>query len=68
MTKLGKILKEKNLTQRDLQRAILNTHGIKLGDDRISRMVTGKLTNYHISTAKMIADVLQVKIDDIVEL
>ena len=68
MTKLAKILIDKNMTQRDLQRAIKQKHNIFLGDDRISRMVTGRLTNYHIQTAKILADVLEVKIDDIVEL
>lgn len=68
MTKLAKILIDKKMTQRDLQRAIKQKHEINLGDDRISRMVTGRLTNYHIQTAKIIADTLEVTIDDIVEL
>jgi DNA-binding Xre family transcriptional regulator len=68
MTKLAKILIDKKMTQRDLQRAIKSKYEIFLGDDRISRMVSGKLTNYHIQTAKIIADTLEVSIDDIVEL
>jgi DNA-binding Xre family transcriptional regulator len=56
------------MTQRDLQRAIFNTYGIKIGDDRISRMVNGVLKNVQLSTAKLIADTLNVTIDDIVEL
>jgi hypothetical protein len=67
MTKLAKILTDKKMTQRDLQRAIKQKHGITLGDDRISKMVTGRLTNYHIQTAKVIADTLEVTIDNIVE-
>jgi len=67
MTKLAKILIDKKMTQRDLQRAIKQKHGITLGDDRISKMVTGRLTNYHIQTAKVIADTLEVTIDNIVE-
>jgi DNA-binding Xre family transcriptional regulator len=67
MTKLAYILIEKNMTQRDLQRAIIDEYGIKIGDDRISKMVSGKLTNYHINTARIVANTLGVSIDDIVE-
>lgn len=67
MTKLFKILISKDMTQRDLQRAIKEKHNLFIGDDRISKMVTGKLTNYQVSTASIIADTLEVKLDDIVE-
>mgnify|MGYP003348356406 CR=1 FL=1 len=56
------------MSQRDLQREILDSYGFKIGDDRISKMVNGKLTNYHIRTAKLIADTLNVSLDDIVEI
>jgi len=68
MTKLAKILIDRGMTQRDLQRAIYEKFLFFIGDDRISRMVNGKLTNYHLQTAKMIADTLEVRIDDIAEL
>lgn len=67
MTKLAMILIDRGMTQRDLQRAIYEKFDILIGDDRISRMVNGKLTNYQLQTAKVIADTLEVKIDDIVE-
>ena len=67
MTKLAKILEERGMTQRDLRRRMFETHGVLLGDDRISKMVNGKLKNYQLKTAKLIADTLQVKIDDICE-
>jgi len=67
MTKLAKLLSEREMTQRDFQRAIMQKHNIKLGDDRISKMVSGKHTNYHMNTAKIIASTLGVTIDDIVE-
>jgi len=67
MTKLATILNDRGMTQRDLQRAIIEKHGIKLGDDRISKMVTGVLKNYHTNTAKLIATTLEVKIDDIID-
>jgi DNA-binding Xre family transcriptional regulator len=67
MTKLAVILAERGMTQRDFQREIFNQYGFKIGDDRISKMVSGKLTNYHIQTAKLIADTLNVKVDEIIE-
>ena len=67
MTKLQIVLQEKNMSQRDLQRAVFNRFGIHLGDDRISRMVTGRVTNYSLKTARLIADTLEVTIDTIVE-
>lgn len=67
MTKLAFILAERGMSQRDLQRAIQNLHGLKIGDDRISKMVNGKLKNYHIQTAKIVAETLDVKVDDIIE-
>jgi DNA-binding Xre family transcriptional regulator len=68
MTKLAKLLEDRGWTQRDLQREIFELYNFKIGDDRISRMVNGKLLNYHLHTARMIADALQVTIDDIVEI
>ena len=67
MTKLSIILIEKGMTQRDLQRAIIEKHKVKYGDDRISKMVSGKLTNYQVNTARIIADTLEVKLDEIIE-
>jgi DNA-binding Xre family transcriptional regulator len=67
MTKLAKILSHKGMSQRDLQRAVKFKYDVHLGDDRISRLVNGILTNYHIKTAKIIAETLEVKVDDIIE-
>ena len=67
MTKLAVILAKREMSQRDLQREILSQYGFKIGDDRISKMVNGKLTNIHIQKAKLIADTLNVKVDDIIE-
>ena len=67
-TKLKRLLEERCLSNRDLQRLIFDKHGIILGDDRISKMVSGKLKNYQLRTAHLIADTLDVKIDDICEL
>lgn len=67
MTKLQTILTEKGMSQRDLQKAIKTKHNVLLGDDRISRLVNGIIRNYHTNTAKIIADTLGVKMDDIIE-
>lgn len=67
ITKLEAILIDREMTQRDLQRLIYDTQDVFLGDDRISKMVNGKLTNIQLRTAKVIADALGVTIDDICE-
>lgn len=67
MTKLAKILSDKNLEQKELQALIYHKHNVILGRDRICKMVNGILTNYHIKTAKLIASTLDVTIDEIVE-
>ena len=66
MTKLQQLLIEKEMTQRDLQRAILNKQNVFIGDDRISKLVNGIQKNVTMKTAKLVADTLGVKIDDIV--
>jgi DNA-binding Xre family transcriptional regulator len=67
-TKIELILNKRDLSQTDLQRLIQDKSGFKIGRDRISKIVTGKIKNYTLETAKMIAEALDVKIDDIVEL
>jgi hypothetical protein len=67
MTKLAIILAQYGMSQRDLQRAIYNQFKVKIGDDRISKMCNGILTNYHVQTAKMIAETLNVSVDEIIE-
>lgn len=67
MTKLAKLLENKSMSQRDLQRAIQQKHGIKIGDDRISKICTGRMKNYHLNTALLIASTLEITVDDIVE-
>lgn len=68
MTKLQAILKERQMSQRDLQRAIIESHGIKIGDDRISKIVNGRIVNLQLRTAKIISETLKVKIEDIIEI
>lgn len=68
MTKLQKILNDRGMTQADLMRAITKKTGFQIGRDRISKIVNGNLKNYTLETAVMIAESLQVNVDDIVEL
>ena len=67
MTKLAAILTERGMTQSDLQRAIVLKFDFKIGDDRISKLYNGKVKNYQLRTAKIIAETLGVTIDDISE-
>ena len=68
MTKLDKILYDRNMSQGDLIRLIKKKSGFKIGRDRISKITTGVLTNYMIETAVMISEALNVKVDEIIEL
>jgi len=68
MTKLQKILKRNEMSQGDLLRAIYHTSGFQMGRDRISKIVNGTLTNYTVETAVMIAEALDVTVNDIIEI
>jgi hypothetical protein len=68
MTKLQKILLDRNLLQGDLIRMVQESSGFKIGRDRISKICSGSLQKYNLETAVMISEALKVKIDDIVEL
>jgi len=67
-TKIERILRERNMSQGDLVRLIKAKSGFKIGRDRISKICTGRLTNYTIETATMISEALDVPIDAIVEI
>ena len=66
MTKLAEALIKKKMSQRDLQWAIQNKFNVKIGDDRISKMSSGRLSNYNIKTALMIAESLNLTLNDII--
>jgi len=68
ITKLEAILLERNLSQGDLIRLIHDRSGFRIGRDRISKICTGRLKNYTMETAVMIAEALEVSVSDIVEL
>jgi transcriptional regulator with XRE-family HTH domain len=67
MTKLARLLDERDMSQRDLYEAIIRKFGIEIGRDRISKLYTGSHTNPNVNTVKIIAQTLRVRIDDIVE-
>jgi len=67
-TKIESILLERNMSQGDLMRLIQQRSGFRIGRDRISKICTGRLKNYTMETAVMIAEALEVSIDDISEL
>jgi DNA-binding Xre family transcriptional regulator len=66
-TKLKLLLMERGLTQTELYNMIVASKHSTIGKDRISKMVSGTHDNYTIQTAKAIADVLFVKIDEIID-
>jgi transcriptional regulator with XRE-family HTH domain len=66
-TKIEQLLRERNLSQGDLVRLIKAKSGFKIGRDRISKICTGRLTNYTVETAKMISEALDVPMESIVE-
>ena len=66
--KIERILRERNMSQGDLVRLIKAKSGFKIGRDRISKICTGRLTNYTVETARMISEALEVPMDEIVEI
>jgi DNA-binding Xre family transcriptional regulator len=67
-TKLEQILIERGMSQGDLMRLIKQKSGFKIGRDRISKITTGRMKNYSLETAVMIAEALEISVDEIVEL
>jgi DNA-binding Xre family transcriptional regulator len=55
------------MTQRELRQLVLDKTGVEIQIYRISKIVTGQITNYFTDTAKAIANALEVSIDDIIE-
>jgi len=67
-TKLEQILIERGMSQGDLMRLIKQKSGFKIGRDRISKITTGRMKNYSLETAVMIAEAVEISVDEIVEL
>lgn len=58
MTRLKKMLNDKNMTQKQL------AEKSDIGEYKISLLCSGKVNNLHLSTAKKICDVLDCTLDD----
>jgi DNA-binding Xre family transcriptional regulator len=67
MTRLHQLLIQRGMTQKELKELVLKKTGVEIQTYRISKIVTGQLTNYFTDTAKAIAQALDVKVDDILE-
>jgi len=66
-TKLSALISQKGLSQSDVVMMILNKHGFLLGKDRMSKMCNGLITNPNTKIVTLLADVLCVPIDWIIE-
>jgi len=67
ITKLAKLLILKGMTQQELYNLVQLKTGKSIQLYRISTMVNGKLTDYKVSTARTLADALDVSADEIIE-
>ena len=67
MTKIQKILKDKNMSQTDLYEKIKLNCNTFLGRDVISKIVRGKKQNFEIFTLLKICVALNVTPNDIIE-
>ena len=67
MTKLHKLLIQRGMTQRELRQMVIDKTGVDIQLYRISKIVTGQLTNYFTDTARAIANALDVSIEEILE-
>jgi len=67
VTKIKKILQEKNINQTQLFERIKSQSKTYLGKDVISRIVNGKKTNYEIYTLLKLCMALDVTPNDLIE-
>lgn len=68
VTKLYNILAERGLSQKELYELIIKENdGNKVSMYILNEMINGKRKNYHINTAILISNALDVPIDDIVD-
>ena len=67
MTKLQLILQQNDMSQAQLIELIKEKTGKTIGKDRISKICSGKITNYSLRTAKIISISLGIPIDKFIE-
>lgn len=66
-TRLKQLMHERNISQLDLRDLIYERFGELYGPDRISNMVNGHNVNCTVRSYLLVAEVLQVPVDDILE-
>ena len=66
-TKLKKLLRKRNISQKTLYDKISKIYETPIGQYALSQIVNGKKLNYHIITLVKICNVLKVKPQSIVE-
>lgn len=66
-TKLAQILIRRGISQTELIDIIRATQGVNIEKYRMSKIVSGQITNYFTSTARAIANALNLPIEDILE-
>lgn len=66
-TKLHALLIKREMSQEELRRRIQEQTGHNIGSDRLSRIVSGQVTNYFTQTARLISNALSVPMEDILE-
>jgi len=67
VTKLARLLMLRGMTQQELFDLVKNKTGKEIQLYRISTMVNGKLRDYKVSTARLMAKALDVPTDSIIE-
>ena len=66
-TKLAQILIKRGISQTELIEKIRETQGVNIEKYRMSKIVSGQITNYFTSTARAISNALNLPIEDILE-
>jgi DNA-binding Xre family transcriptional regulator len=66
-TKLAQILIKRGISQTELIEKIRETQGVNIEKYRMSKIVSGQITNYFTSTARAISTALDLPIEDILE-
>ena len=66
-TKLAQILIKRGISQTELIERIRETQGINIEKYRMSKIVSGQITNYFTITARAISNALNLPIEEILE-
>ncbi len=66
-TKLAQILIKRGISQTELIDKIKETQGVNIEKYRMSKIVSGQITNYFTTTARAISNALDLPLEDILE-